>query len=106
MDPDVLARTLFERVRNRDVSIADLFAPDATLDHGGTPVRGREAIGAFYAQLFANEAPQPEVAQVFVGLPSVVAFVRVDTPDGEVRVADVLEVADGLIQSLRVCRPS
>jgi hypothetical protein len=105
MRPEALARTLFDRVRSCDPSVADLFADDATFDHGDTQVHGRAAIAAFYAELFATAAPQPEVTDVFVGPPHVVAVLRVQVPDGEVRVADLLEVEDGLIRSLRVCRP-
>jgi hypothetical protein len=106
MDPDVLARTLFQRVRSCDPTVADLFGLDAHFDHGDTVLHGRDAIAAFYAELFEQAAPQPEVAEVFVALPFVIAVLRVEIPGGEVRVADLLEIEGGLIRSLRVCRPA
>jgi hypothetical protein len=104
MSPDELVQAVFARVRGADPTVADLYGPDASLETAAGVVRGREAIAAFYQDVFRTTRPQPSVEALFVNLPMVVALLRIEVPDGGVRrVVDVFHVDDGAISSMRVC---
>jgi hypothetical protein len=104
MTPEEIVHTVFARVRAKDPSVAQLYAPDAVLDHGDGLHEGREEIEAFYRGVFINRAPQPHVQKLFVNLPTVAALLRVDTSDeGVIEVVDVFQVSDGQIQAMKVC---
>src|SRR5438445_6014157 len=104
MTPEEIVHAVFARVRAADPAVAQLYAPDAVLDHGDGLHSGREEIEAFYRGVFLNRRPQPHVAALFVNLPTVAALLRVETADeGEINVVDVFQVSDGLIREMRVC---
>jgi predicted SnoaL-like aldol condensation-catalyzing enzyme len=104
MTPEEIVHAVFARVRAKDPSVAQLYAPDAVLDHGDGVFSGREAIDAFYRDVILNHRPQPHVQALFVNLPTVAALLRVETRDrGTVEVLDVFQVSDGFINEMRVC---
>jgi predicted SnoaL-like aldol condensation-catalyzing enzyme len=104
MGPDELVQAVFARVRAADPTVADLYGPDASLETADRVVHGREAIAAFYRDVFQTTRPQPSVEALFVNLPVVVALLRIEVPDGAVRrIVDVFHVDDGAISSMRVC---
>lgn len=103
MTPEEIVHAVFARVRATDPSVAQLYAPDAVLDHGDGVHSGREQIDAFYRGVFLRR-PQPQVEALFVNLPTVAALLRVETGDGSVnQVVDVFQVEDGLIRAMKVC---
>jgi hypothetical protein len=104
MTPEEIVHAVFARVRAADPSVAQLYAPDAVLNHGDGVHSGRDEIEAFYRGVFVNRRPQPHVQALFVNLPTVAALLRVDTADvGVLQVVDVFQVSDGLITEMRVC---
>lgn len=104
MSPEDVVRTLFARVRAHDVSVSDLFAPDATLEAPGRQIRGRDEIRRFYEGVFQSGGVHPEVEELFVAAPVVAALLRVTGATGDVlRVLDLFELEAGVIRSMRVC---
>ncbi|HEV7679165.1 MAG TPA: nuclear transport factor 2 family protein [Candidatus Dormibacteraeota bacterium] len=102
--PEDIVQAVFARVRAADPSVAQLYAPDAVLNHGDGVFTGRDEIEAFYRGVFAARRPQPHVQALFVNLPTVAALLRVETADeGVLQVVDVFQVSDGLIREMRVC---
>jgi hypothetical protein len=102
--PDELVREVFARVRANDIGVADLYAPDATLTSSDVTQVGRAAIAEFYLSRFREGGVQPQVQDIYLSLPLVVAVLRVETPSGAVHhVADVFEVVGGSIRSMRAC---
>ena len=105
MTPEEIVTSVFARVRAHDPAVAQLYAEDAVLhhDYGHESFHGRAAIEAFYRTVFVRN-PQPQVAALFVHLPTVAALLDVEQPDGEKRqVVDVFQVEDGFIREMRVC---
>jgi hypothetical protein len=105
MSPEERVRSVFDRVRRSDPTVSDLYAIDATLGSRGEIHEGREAIARFYEERFRTSAVQPHVDDLFVNLPLVVVMLSVTMSDGQVRrFADVFEVDEEAIRSLRVCQ--
>jgi SnoaL-like domain len=104
MTPEEMVRAVFARVRACDPTVSDLYAADATLRSSEGLYEGREAIAGFYKERFRTARVQPDIEDLFVNLPLVVALLRVSTGDGAVlRVVDVFEVGDAAINSLQIC---
>ena len=104
MTPEEMVREVFARVRAGDIRVAELYAPDGKLTNTDKTHEGREAITEFYRGVIRNGGVQPQVKEVYVSLPLVVAVLQVETPSGTVHhVADVFEVGDGAIRSMRAC---
>jgi hypothetical protein len=98
-----MVRTVFARVRACDPTVSDLYADDATIRSADGLFEGRQAIARFYDRVRAPGV-QPQVEDLFVNLPLVVAVLNVTTSDGAVvRVADVFEVGEDAIRSLQIC---
>jgi SnoaL-like domain len=98
-----MVRTVFARVRDRDPSVSDLYADDATIRSADGLHQGRQEIVRFYERVRAPGV-QPQIEDLFVNLPLVVAVLNVTTSDGQVvRVADVFEVGEDAIRSLQIC---
>ncbi len=107
MRPEDMVRAVFARVRACDPTVRELNAADATVRSSDGIYEGREAIAGFYEERFRTARVQPDIEDLFVNLPLVVALLRVSTGDGAVlRVADVFEVGDDAINSLQVCMPA
>jgi hypothetical protein len=105
MTPEERVLSVFDRVRRSDPSVSDLYAVDATLRSRDELHQGREAIGRFYEERFRTGPVHPQVDDLFVSLPVVVAVLSVTMGDGRVRrFADVFEVDEAGIRSLRVCQ--
>ena len=103
VSPEDMVRTVFARVRERDPTVSELYASDATLRSADGLFEGRQAIAGFYDRVRAPGV-QPHIDDLFVNLPLVVALLSVTTSDGEVvRVADVFEVGEDGIRSLQIC---
>ena len=96
-------REVFSRVRNGDVSVADLYAEDAVIVYGdGARAEGREAIRAFYQGTIEAIRPQPIVEAILAEPPLYVALVDVPTADVHHRVLDLFEVDEGGIRKLEI----
>jgi len=96
-------RAVFSRVRQGDLSVADLYAEDAVLTYSrGGRVEGREAIRAFYQQQIESIRPQPHVAAVLQDPPLYVAVVEAPTSEGHYRALDLFEVDDSGIRRLEI----
>jgi hypothetical protein len=96
-------REVFARVRQGDLTVADLYAEDAVLIHGREGrVEGREAIRAFYQRTIEGIHPQPQVEDVLERPPRYVAIVDVPTTDGHRRALDLFEVDDEGIRRLEI----
>jgi ketosteroid isomerase-like protein len=102
--PEETVREVFARVRAGDIRVAELYATDATLTNSDKTHEGREAIIDFYTNVIRNGGVQPQVEALYVNLPTVVAVLRVSAGSGVVHhVADVFQVAEGSIRSMRAC---
>jgi hypothetical protein len=102
--PEERVQEVFARVRAKDPRVADLYAPDATLTSSGPSREGRDAIREFYEGVFRGGGVQPRVQELYSSPPIVIAVLRVGTPSGEEhRVADVFDVGDEGIRSMRAC---
>jgi hypothetical protein len=99
-----VVREVFARVRNKDPRVADLYCVDATLTENGIVHAGRDAIREFYLRVFSASAPHPMVRGTWQGGSTYVALVEVTLGSGEVaHAADVFDVGDEGIRSLRIC---
>jgi len=86
-------------------AVSGLFAPDAVLlPIGGRTISGREAIRAFYDEVFAGPRVTPGPGPFVVDGDRLA--VEIDTTSGEVvrRVADFFHVVDGHITRLAIYR--
>ncbi len=100
--PGEVVREYFRRVRERDVGVADLFAPDAKLVGLGTVVQGRAAIADFYRDTIENAGPTPTLVEPLMTAGSrVAAEIHIEL-SGELcfHVVDLFEVDGGQISSL------
>lgn len=96
-------REVFARVRNGDLTVADLYAEDAVVIFGnGAQAGGREGIRAFYQRAIEDISPKPEVEAVLESPPLYVALVNVPTTEGTRRAVDLFHLEDGEIQSLEI----
>ena len=105
-DPDLRGadrvREVFDRVRNGDNGVADLYAEDGVIVTGGHRVEGREAIRAFYQSTIDAIHPRPEVEAVLEARPHYVVLVDVPTDRGHLRALDVFELGDDGIRRLEI----
>ncbi len=102
--PEDIVRAVFERARAGDPAVGDLYALDAVLAASKTRLQGRAAIAHFYKTVTFAQGFRPEIEWLFSAPPTVVAVLQVETPTGQlIRVADVFEVEDGEIRSMRAC---
>jgi hypothetical protein len=96
-------REVFARVRNGDLSVADLYAEDAVILFGNDGrVEGVEAIRAFYKGAIDAIAPQPTVEAVLEAAPLYVALVDVPGADVHHRALDLFEIDEGGIRRLEI----
>ncbi len=96
-------RAVFDRVRNGDVSVADLYAEDGVILYGdGGRVEGREAIRAFYKQTIDAMHPRPQVQAVLEVPPLYVAIVDVPSDVVHHRALDIFELDDNGIRKLEI----
>ena len=96
-------REVFARVANGDVGVADLYAEDAVITHGGGGrVEGREAIRTFYERAIDALFPQPRLEGVIEAPPLFVAIVDVPTSATRFRALDLFEVDDEGIRRLEI----
>jgi hypothetical protein len=96
-------REVFARVRNGDVSVADLYADDGVILFGPEGrVEGRDAIRAFYKGAIDSIGPQPSVEAVFESPPLYVALVDVPGTDVHHRALDLFEIDDDGIRRLEI----
>jgi hypothetical protein len=107
IDPEIEGeariRAVFSRVRQGDLSVADLYAEDAVLTYsGGGRVVGRAAIRAFYQQQIESIRPQPHVTAVLRDPPLYVAVIEAPTSEGHYRALDLFEVDDSGIRRLEI----
>lgn len=106
-DPDIaVVHEVFARVRARDRSVADLYAPDAQLRaHGRTHI-GREEIRAFYESVFESTAPRPTVVGLWRETETIAALVEATTTVRETRITaiDVFTVRNASLLALTICR--
>lgn len=94
---------MFIRVRNGDITAADLYADDAVLTYRvGESVEGREAIRAFYKRTIEEIRPKPQVLTILEAPPLYVAIVDVPTDAGHRRALDLFAVDDGGIRRLEI----
>lgn len=89
-------------MKNGDPRVADLYAEDAVIIHGGGRAEGREAIRAFYEQTIESIHPQPEVEVVLEAAPLYVAIVNVPSTVRHFRAVDVFELGDEGIRKLEI----
>ena len=98
------ARAVFERVRNGDGSVADLYAEDGVVISGTARVEGREAIRAFYLSTIDRIHPKPEVQTVLEhpGSSLYAVVVEVPTDLGHVHALDLFTIDDEGIRQLEI----
>ena len=97
----VVAR-YFDRMRNRDLSVVDLFHDDASLIGLGGVKTGKGAIREFYTGSIKGASPSPAlVGELLVAGDRIAAEIEISLSDGaSVHVVDLFVVEDGLIRSL------
>ena len=96
-------REVFARVRNGDLSVADLYADDGVIVYGdGARAEGRDAIRAFYARAIEGIRPEPRVETILEAPPLYVALVDVPGTDVHHRALDLFEVDDAGIRRLEI----
>ncbi|MBK6289784.1 MAG: nuclear transport factor 2 family protein [Gammaproteobacteria bacterium] len=102
-DPAIaVVEKYFALMRNGDISVVDLFHPDALLLGLGRRTTGSEAIRKFYTESIASGSPQPRNAGPLLSDGSrVAAEIHIGLSDGSsLHVIDLFTVKDGRIQSL------
>lgn len=94
-------RTVFDRVRATDPTVADLYNDDAVVNVGGQTFRGRDAIRGFYLRTFERAGPQPRVRYTLGDWPFVAAVLDVEMSDGSmVSAVDLFELDESGIASM------
>jgi ketosteroid isomerase-like protein len=98
------ARAVFDRVRNGDDSVADLYAEDGVVFAGSRRVQGRETIRAFYRTTMASIHPQPEVQAVLESPDSTffAVVLEVPTDQGHAHALDLFTIDDEGIRQLEI----
>ena len=102
-DPAIaVVEKYFALMRNGDISVVDLFHPDALLLGLGRRTTGSAAIRQFYTEAIASGSPQPRSAGPLLSDGSrVAAEIHIGLSDGSsLHVIDLFTVKDGRIQSL------
>ena len=96
-------REVFARVRNGDLSVAELYAEDGVILFGSDGrVEGRDAIREFYKGAIESIRPQPDVEAVLEAPPLYVALVDVPGTDVHHRALDLFEIDDAGIRRLEI----
>lgn len=92
----------FDRIRQRDSSVADLFHDDASLIGLGRVTSGKGAIREFYESSIRGASPSPTLnAELLVSGTRVAAEINIALADGSsIHAVDLFVVEDGLIRSL------
>ena len=99
----MIAEEVFRRVRNRDLSVVDLYAADGTVFRRGETFTGRDGLTAFYRYTMNERGAYPEVQKIFECPPLVAAHLSVGLATGNViEVVDIFEIVDGQIKSLHI----
>jgi len=93
---------VFSRVREGDVSVADLFTENAVISFAGGTVTGRSAIRDFYRHTIHSMHPQPRIEAVLESPPLYVVILDVPTTLGHHRALDLFEVRDEGIRKLEI----
>jgi hypothetical protein len=98
------ARAVFERVRNGDDSVADLYAEDGVMLVGDRRIEGRETIRAFYGKTMESIRPQPEVKTVLESPDSnfFAVILEVPTDRGHMHALDLFTIDDQGIRQLEI----
>lgn len=107
LDPEIRGsdriREVFTRVRNGDLSVADLYAEDGVITYGlDGRAEGRDAIRDFYRRTIEAIRPQPLVKAVLEAPPLYVAIVDVPTAAGHHRALDLFELDGQGIRKLEI----
>lgn len=106
LDPELQGadrvREVFNRVRNGDDGVADLYAEDGVVLAGSHRVEGREAIRAFYRQTIDSIKPQPQVQSVAESAPYYAVVVEVPTTAGHMHALDLFQLGDDGITQLEI----
>jgi hypothetical protein len=106
LEPDLRGaervRHVFDRVRNGDSRVADLYAEDGVVLAGDLRVVGREDIRAFYLQAIDSIRPQPTVRVLMESSPYYVALVDVLTTNGTVHALDLFQLGEDGIRQLEI----
>jgi nuclear transport factor 2 (NTF2) superfamily protein len=104
IDPELTGadrvRAVFDRVRDGDERVADLYAEDGVVWAGGHEIRGRDAIRAFYRRTIDAIHPRPEVREVLESAGLFIAVVHVPTDRGVQDAVDLFELGEGGIRRL------
>jgi hypothetical protein len=96
-------RAVFARVRDGDLSVADLYAEDGVIVYGnGARAEGRDAIRAFYARAIDGIRPEPRVEAILEAPPLYVVLVDVPGVDVHHRALDLFEVDERGIRRLEI----
>ena len=106
LEPDLTGearvREVFNRVRNGDDSVADLYAEDGVVLIGGGKVEGREAIRDFYRKTIDGIHPRPDVQAVAASAPYYAVIVEVPTDNGHMHALDLFQLGDEGITQLEI----
>jgi uncharacterized protein (TIGR02246 family) len=104
VEPPAVASAYFAAIEARDANaLRDLFAPDAVLLTGGAEFTGRDAIVEFYvngAFTYEDLSPRPGPLDVDGRRVHVVIDLRMAGADHVV--ADIFDIADGMIHRLEI----
>ena len=96
-------REVFARVRDGDLTVAELYAEDGVIVYGnGARAEGRDAIRAFYARAIEGIRPEPRVETILEAPPLYVALVDVPGADVHHRALDLFEVDERGIRKLEI----
>jgi hypothetical protein len=97
-----VVRSYFDRMRDRDLSVVDLFHEDASLVGLGGVKTGKAAIREFYEGSIQRASPSPTlVGELPVSGPRVAAEINISLSVGaSIHAVDLFVVEDGLIRSL------
>jgi hypothetical protein len=97
-----VVRSYFDRIRRRDLSVADLFHEDASLVGLGGVRSGRPAIREFYKGSIEGASPSPTLTgELLVSGPRIAAEINISLSDeSSIHAVDLFVVEDGLIRSL------
>jgi hypothetical protein len=96
-----VALTYFERMRNADLSVVDLFTEDAELCGLGRRVQGKDEVRRQYEGLQNESRPRPRPGLVLSQGDRVLAELKVELGDGRTtHVVDLFELRDGKIARL------